>query len=151
MKLINIIPYLLITVWSGMILGISFLEAWLKFTAPGVTLQIGLSIGMKVFSMLNKIEWLFLIVVFSWIIVNIRLKTKLIIIETGILFFILLIQTFWLLPELNLRAISFINNEPLMSKSSFHHSYIIFEVIKLFLLFVMSVQLLKRFLKLKKV
>jgi len=36
-------------VWLGMVLAISFLEAPLKFRAPGVTLQIGLGIGRVVF------------------------------------------------------------------------------------------------------
>ena len=31
-------------VWLGMVLAISFLEAPIKFRAPGVTLQIGLGI-----------------------------------------------------------------------------------------------------------
>ena len=36
-------------VWLGTVLGISFLEAPLKFRAPGVTLPIGLGIGRLVF------------------------------------------------------------------------------------------------------
>ena len=43
-------------VWLGMVLAISFLEAPLKFRAPGVTLQIGLGIGRMVFRALNGIE-----------------------------------------------------------------------------------------------
>jgi hypothetical protein len=43
-------------VWVGMVLAISFLEAPLKFRAPGVTLQVGLSIGRLVFRALNTIE-----------------------------------------------------------------------------------------------
>ena len=42
--------------WLGMVLAISFLEAPLKFRAPGVTLQIGLGIGRLVFQALNAIE-----------------------------------------------------------------------------------------------
>jgi hypothetical protein len=42
--------------WLGMVLAISFLEAPLKFRAPGVTLQIGLGIGRMVFRALNAIE-----------------------------------------------------------------------------------------------
>jgi hypothetical protein len=34
-------------VWLGMVLAISFLEAPLKFRAPGVTLPIGLAIGRE--------------------------------------------------------------------------------------------------------
>jgi len=43
-------------VWLGMLLAISFLEAPLKFRAPGVTLQIGLGIGRLVFRALNAGE-----------------------------------------------------------------------------------------------
>jgi hypothetical protein len=43
-------------VWLGMVLAISFLEAPLKFRAPGVTLQIGLGIGRLVFRVLNACE-----------------------------------------------------------------------------------------------
>lgn len=42
--------------WLGMVLAISFLEAPLKFRAPGVTLPIGLGIGRLVFRALNLIE-----------------------------------------------------------------------------------------------
>ena len=43
-------------VWLGMVLAISFLEAPLKFRAPGVTLPIGLGIGRLVFRALNSVE-----------------------------------------------------------------------------------------------
>ncbi len=45
-----------IFVWLGMVLAISFLEAPLKFRAPGVTIQIGLGIGRLVFRALNICE-----------------------------------------------------------------------------------------------
>jgi len=45
--------------WAGMVLGISFLEAPLKFRAPGVTVQIGLGIGRLVFRALNMCEVVF--------------------------------------------------------------------------------------------
>lgn len=43
-------------IWLGMVLAISFLEAPLKFRAPGVTLQVGLGIGRLVFRALNICE-----------------------------------------------------------------------------------------------
>lgn len=43
-------------VWLGMVLAISFVEAPLKFRAPGVTLALGLGIGRLVFRALNAIE-----------------------------------------------------------------------------------------------
>ena len=42
--------------WLGMVLAISFLEAPLKFRAPGVTLPLGLGIGRIVFRALNLVE-----------------------------------------------------------------------------------------------
>src|SRR5690606_15375759 len=43
-------------VWLGMVLAISFLEAPLKFRAPGVTIPLGLGIGRIVFRALNIAE-----------------------------------------------------------------------------------------------
>jgi len=43
-------------VWFGMVLAISFLEAPLKFRAPGITLPLGLGIGRIVFRALNTVE-----------------------------------------------------------------------------------------------
>jgi|SRR5829696_7255976 len=43
-------------VWLGMVLAISFLEAPLKFRAPGITLPLGLGIGRLVFRALNVAE-----------------------------------------------------------------------------------------------
>ena len=47
-----------IFVWLGMVVAISFIEAPLKFRAPGVSLQIGLGIGRLVFRALNGCELL---------------------------------------------------------------------------------------------
>lgn len=43
-------------VWLGMVLAISFVEAPLKFRAPGITIQLGLGIGRLVFRALNMCE-----------------------------------------------------------------------------------------------
>jgi hypothetical protein len=45
-----------IFVWLGMVIAISFMEAPLKFRAPGVTLPVGLGIGRLVFRALNTAE-----------------------------------------------------------------------------------------------
>lgn len=49
--------------WFGMVLAISFLEAPLKFRAPGVTLPVGLGIGRLVFRALNASEVVLAVVV----------------------------------------------------------------------------------------
>lgn len=51
--------------WLGMVLAISFLEAPLKFRAPGVTVPIGLGIGRRVFRALNRVEAVLAVVVIA--------------------------------------------------------------------------------------
>jgi hypothetical protein len=43
-------------VWLGLIVGISLIEAPLKFTAPGITIPLGLGIGRRVFLAMNIVE-----------------------------------------------------------------------------------------------
>jgi hypothetical protein len=50
-------------VWLGMVVAISFLEAPLKFRAPGITLALGVGIGRVVFAALNRIEVVLAVVV----------------------------------------------------------------------------------------
>ncbi|MFK8007426.1 MAG: hypothetical protein AB8H03_13690 [Saprospiraceae bacterium] len=53
------IVLLILGIWTGMVLGISFLEAPLKFQAPNITTILGLGIGKLVFGALNKVEMIF--------------------------------------------------------------------------------------------
>ena len=43
-------------VWLGMIIAIDFIEAPLKFQAPGITIPLGLGIGRLVFTAMNAVE-----------------------------------------------------------------------------------------------
>lgn len=43
-------------IWLGLIIGISLIEAPLKFTAPGITIPLGLGIGRLVFTAMNWVE-----------------------------------------------------------------------------------------------
>src|SRR5665647_802388 len=56
--------------WAGFIGAISFMESWLKFRAPGLTMPVGLNIGKLVFSALNKVEWAFAIFICIGIVLN---------------------------------------------------------------------------------
>lgn len=42
--------------WLGLLTGISLIEAPLKFTAPGITIPLGLGIGRRVFTAMNMVE-----------------------------------------------------------------------------------------------
>ena len=52
----NAVATVAVFIWLGMVLAISFLEAPLKFRAPGVDIPIGLGIGRIVFRALNRVE-----------------------------------------------------------------------------------------------
>lgn len=51
----------LLVLWIGLVAAISFIEAPLKFQAPGITIPLGLGIGRLVFAALNAVEGALLI------------------------------------------------------------------------------------------
>jgi len=115
--------------WAGFVSSISFMEAWLKFQAPGVTLPIGLSIGKKVFTALNRMEWLFLLAYLTLFFLKIKSKKTDILIISGTIAVILAIQSFFLLPVLMERANQIINGHT-VGKSPIHLLFGILEVMK---------------------
>ncbi len=123
----------LLLFWAGFVSSISFMEAWLKFRAPGVTLPVGLSIGKMIFNTLNRIEWvfLFLTVILAFITGNMKSGNSLTIII--ILTLILLVQTFLLLPELKERANTIIEGGT-VGKSMLHIYFGVLEILKVGLL-----------------
>ncbi len=128
-------------IWIGLVLGLSFLEAWLKFRAPGVTTAIGLGIGRRVFGALNKIEWLLAVVLTVGAIT--RKEALLSVANTALLIImgILILQTTWLLPFLNKRAQQVINNQP-VKRSGLHIVFIAAELVKIAFLFTAGTSLL---------
>jgi hypothetical protein len=117
------------------------MEAWLKFKAPGVTLPTGLSVGKLIFNSLNKVEWIFtLIIFFNFFMTNQAFK------QLKSLFIIVLIcltiQSIWVLPLLNIRADMIIGGQEL--SGTYHHLYyVVFEVIKVLCLSIFGIKLLK--------
>lgn len=120
--------------WIGFVCAISFMEAWLKFQAPGITIPLGLGIGRLVFGALNKVEMVFAIALLISMAADKRLK-KLNAYILSIALVILLLQSMWLLPALDARAELFIQSTP--PPSSYHHLlYILMEIIKVVCLFI---------------
>ena len=124
----------IIFIWIGFVCAISFMEAWLKFRAPNITTALGLGIGQLVFGALNKVE-LFLsssiIILFLFQLKN----SKILNLYFVIAFAILLLQTFWILPELNERATKIIQ-EIIVPKSQLHFVFVALEIIKVICLFL---------------
>lgn len=131
-----------ICIWIGFVGAISFMEAWLKFKAPGVTLPIGLGIGRLVFAALNKMEWVaFLISFISLVQFKARWKST----EMFLLFAagILIVQTIWLLPALDARAELYITGTA-VPPSNLHFYYVAAEGLKMIALITVAISLLKR-------
>ena len=88
--------------WAGLVAGISFLEAPLKFTAPHITIPLGVGIGRVVFHALNKVE--IGLAALAGICALARPTPRVTRWGLGLLYLILALQTGWLLPALDLRA-----------------------------------------------
>ncbi|WP_343703715.1 hypothetical protein [Chitinophaga sp.] len=130
-------------IWIGAVCAISFLEAWLKFRAPGITLPLGLGIGRLVFSALNKVEWMFAIVLLAsaWLYARHRLLSAAHAVLLCVIA-VLAVQTVWLLPALDARAELYITGQP-VPPSLLHVYFVIAEVIKTALLTAYGISLFK--------
>ncbi|HET8810795.1 MAG TPA: hypothetical protein VFM65_11100 [Flavobacteriaceae bacterium] len=129
--------------WLGFVLSISFMEAWLKFQAPGITIPLGLGVGQLVFGALNLMEWVFTAVIGA----NFLLSKQKLFTKSELYYLLavtlLLLQSIWLLPELDERATAVINgqNPP---ESNLHFIYVGFEIIKVIALFLFGTKLYKK-------
>ena len=123
-------------IWFGVIGAISFMEAPLKFQAPGNTLPLGLSVGRLIFFVLNKIE-IVLAAVFLISLIGRRTLGRAPVAVFAVIALILFAETTWLLPALDVRAEQVISGtaEPF---SNLHLVYIAFDAIKFILLFVLG-------------
>ena len=131
-------------VWFGAVAAISFMEAPLKFQAPGITLPLGLGIGRLVFFALNKIE-IALALMFILSLIGAGNVGKRALWVFGSIAVILLLETVWLLPVLDARAQQVIDGtaEPF---SNTHLIYIFCDALKLVLLIALGVIVSKRHL-----
>jgi hypothetical protein len=137
-------------VWFGLIGGISFMEAPLKFQAPNITIPLGLGIGRLVFYALNKIE-IVLAILMLITFVKVKLKGKFAHFSFDIIVFLLFMETVWLLPVLDARAVEVINGTAAPASGSYtHFIYIAFDAIKFILLFALGVSIAKKNLKIEQ-
>ena len=129
-------------VWLGMILGISFLGAPIGFMVPGPTFKIGLDIGRQVFGFFNKIEWTMAIAI-AILIVIVRQKDRRLI-TLGVVWLILFLQTFLLLPILFDRVTLILQGQTPPS-SPVHPIYVFLEILKAVSLAIFSFRVFDNF------
>ena len=132
-----------IFIWIGFIGAISFMEAWLKFQAEGVTQKIGLSIGSLVFNTLNKVEIVLSIIITITLLFSEKKIKKLYLKKLLLPFSILLLQTIYLLPTLDKRVQLIIKN--IRVEDSYEHIlYVLLETIKIIILIIIGIQILNK-------
>ncbi|MFH8935524.1 hypothetical protein [Streptomyces griseosporeus] len=125
--------------WLGMVLAISFLEAPLKFRAPGVTVRIGLGIGRLVFRALNLAEAVLAAAVIAAVAAG--GPPGPVIALTAAVTAVLLLQLGVVRPRLNRRSDRVLAGEDL-PRSRIHLTYVAFEAVKVVLLLALGVSVL---------
>lgn len=134
--------FIITFIWTGFILAISFMEAWVKFRAPTLTLAQGLDVGRQVFHALSIVEKGFLALQLGAVIFFYKEKAKLMVL--GGIVVILVLQWVWLLPVLDARAALYIAHEPVPGNSP-HLYFVLMEAAKVGLLLALGVLQLKTY------
>ncbi|ODQ90981.1 hypothetical protein [Mycolicibacterium holsaticum] len=127
--------------WLGMVLAISFLEAPLKFGAPGVTLPIGLGIGRRVFKALNGVEIVLAVVLLVAILI--AKPSTVVWILVLVAAAVLAIQVIFVRPPLTKRSNRVLAGETL-PRSNMHYVYVAFELVKVGVLIALALVLTSR-------
>ncbi|WP_431239385.1 hypothetical protein ACQ86B_06750 [Mycolicibacterium aichiense] len=129
-------------VWLGMVLAISFLEAPLKFRAPGVTIPLGLGIGRLVFRALNICEAVLAVVIAVALVLG-RPGPGVVV---GVLVAVaaLVIQVIGVRPALTRRSDAVLADatQAESGRSRAHYVYVVLEVVKVVALLSSGVLLL---------
>jgi|TARA_B100001146_G_C16154769_1_gene422846 hypothetical protein len=113
-------------IWAGLIFGVSFIATPVKFQAPNLTMPVALEVGKATFHLFNVIEWSVIITAIILTAISASKKWFMPI----ILFALLAIQTFWLLPILDIRADEVIAGGAPYPEH-YHLFYIVAEILKL--------------------
>ncbi|MFF8314437.1 hypothetical protein [Streptomyces lydicus] len=126
-------------VWLGMVLAISFLEAPLKFRAPGVTVPIGLGIGRLVFRALNRVEAVLAIVAIAAVATG--GPSVSVVVPTALAALLLAVQLLVIRPGLNRRSDRVLAGETL-PRSRAHHFCVATELVKVLALLSLGINVL---------
>jgi hypothetical protein len=120
------VPIVLV-LWAGAILGVSFIATLSKFLAPHLTMSVALEVGKATFHVFNKIEWGIGILAVLCTVYTSEDFLKWVL--SSSLLLLLLLETFWLMPYLDIRTDQVIAGGH--AKPGIHHKlYIIIEVLK---------------------
>ena len=128
--------FMLVTVWAGIIIGVSLIATPVKFQAPSLTMPVGLEVGRYTFRLLARIELCFLIAVL--IAAGVARPRPITLLVLGLIAIQMLLQRYWLLPVLDNRVSQILAGNP-VSVSIHHRVYAVMEIAKSALLITAAV------------
>jgi len=127
----RIVVSLLTALWAGAIIGLSFIATPVKFQAPDLTMPVELAVGRYTFALFSNVELGFLIaIVIAAIFARPRRITVILLGAVGVQ---LLLERWWLLPELDARVSQILAGGAITLTSS-HWIYAAFDACKAALL-----------------
>lgn len=125
-------------VWLGMVFAISFVEAPLKFRAPGVTIELGVGIGRLVFRALNIAECVLAVVVIACLAALGARTPVSAVVLIAVLVVVLVFDVAVLRPRMDRRYVSG-NVSDSMPRHSLHLWYVGLELVKVAALVVLGI------------
>ncbi|THV62223.1 hypothetical protein [Chryseobacterium candidae] len=128
-ELKNPLVLMLFCLMTGMFITISFLETPLKFQVPGITLPAALGLGKLMFGLSSKIQWGFLIVILILMSVSWKNYTKTDFIILAVIFLLLALEQFWMLPVLDSR-VDLLSSGKALTPTPLHDYFIYSETAK---------------------
>jgi len=131
----RLVLLMIIGIWLGMLLGISFMEAPLKFKAPNMTMEIAIGLGQLIFRTLNKVEIVFSSLILILIFVTRKQLDPISITFLVVIVIVIIIQSLCFLPALDARATDLINGSAPQGPN-YHSAYVICEITKVVLLII---------------
>ena len=124
--------------WFGLIVGLSFIEAPLKFAAPGITIPLGLGIGRLVFTALAIAGWILLLALTAVALPRPRID-RAAWANIGALWVVLAVQSFLVRPALSARSdVIIAGGDP--GESWLHYGYVAADLVIVALLAVWVVR-----------
>ncbi len=114
--------------WAGLSIGVAFLATPAKFLASSLSLPVALDVGQHTFRIYNGVELALLVglvVLGRWS--TLRRRWYLALLGPGA---VVLAQTFWLIPSLDLRVLAIQHGQSPLPPSQLHTVYIAAEALK---------------------
>lgn len=127
---------ILVTVWAGIVIGVSMIATPVKFQAPSLTMQTGVEIGRYTFRFLAQIELCFLVAAIA--VAGLAQPRPITIGLLALIVVTIVMQRYWLWPILDHR-VSQILAGALPSSSICHRVYAAMEAAKATLLITVAV------------